>query len=117
MRAISWTSRSSVMGVPLDLTFPSIAWAPPGATAGTLYAIAFPVMDPYMAYVGGSLYCGGGGRHRQYRGAMIGGFISVCGVWWSLMPSTYGTLLLRCAAALLLIFRPYGPWESRPQMV
>ncbi|HMN13042.1 MAG TPA: branched-chain amino acid ABC transporter permease, partial [Bellilinea sp.] len=80
MRAISWDKAVvPLMGVPLDLII-SVTFALGtglGGAAGTLYALAFPVIDPYMGILIGwkafiSAVVGGIGN---IRGAMIGGFI------------------------------------------
>jgi branched-chain amino acid transport system permease protein len=80
MRAISWDkSIVPLMGVPLNLvisvTF-AIGTSLAGA-AGTMYGLAFPVIDPYMGIIIGwkafiAAVVGGIGN---IRGAMIGGFV------------------------------------------
>jgi branched-chain amino acid transport system permease protein len=80
MRAISWDKTFvPLMGIPVDLiisvTF-AIGAGLAGA-AGTMYALAYPVIDPYMGIMVGwkafiSAVVGGIGN---IRGAMIGAFI------------------------------------------
>jgi branched-chain amino acid transport system permease protein len=77
MRAISWNiTVVPMMGVPVNriisLTF--AIGASLGAAAGTMYAMAYPVIDPYMGIMVGwkafiSAVVGGIGN---IRGAMIG---------------------------------------------
>lgn len=125
MRAISWDKTIvPLMGVPLDLII-SVTFAlgtSLGATAGTLYAIAFPVIDPYMGILIGwkafiSAVVGGIGN---IRGAMIGGFIlGIVEIMVAAnMPSTYRDFVAFGLLLILLIFRPYGILgKPRPQKV
>ena len=115
MRAISWDSRVvPLMGVPLNLVI-SITFAigtSLGAAAGTMYSLAFPVIDPYMGIMVGwkafiSAVIGGIGN---IRGAMLGGFI-LAGV--EIFVAAYGQSSFRDFVAfglllVLLIFRPQG---------
>ncbi|NPV74893.1 MAG: branched-chain amino acid ABC transporter permease [Anaerolineae bacterium] len=125
MRAISWDkSIVPLMGVPLDLII-SITFAigtSLGAAAGTMYSLAFPVIDPYMGILVGwkafiSAVVGGIGN---IRGAMIGGFIlgGVEIMVAAFMPSTYRDFVAFGLLLILLIFRPYGILgKPRPQKV
>lgn len=125
MRAISWDkSIVPLMGVPLDLII-SITFAigtSLGAAAGTMYSLAFPVIDPYMGILVGwkafiSAVVGGIGN---IRGAMIGGFIlgGVEIMVAAFMPSTYRDFVAFGLLLVLLIFRPYGILgKPRPQKV
>lgn len=125
MRAISWDkSIVPLMGVPLNLII-SITFAigtSLGAAAGTMYAQAFPVIDPYMGILIGwkafiSAVVGGIGN---IRGAMIGGFIlgAVEIMVAAFMPSTYRDFVAFALLLVLLIFRPYGILgKPRPQKV
>lgn len=115
MRAISWDKTIvPLMGVPVDLVI-SITFAlgtSLGAAAGTMYSLAFPVIDPYMGILIGwkafiSAVVGGIGN---IRGAMIGGFIlgAVEIMVAAFMPSTYRDFVAFTLLLVLLIFRPYG---------
>ncbi len=125
MRAISWDKTIvPLMGVPLNLVI-SITFAigtSLGAAAGTMYSLAFPVIDPYMGIMVGwkafiAAVVGGIGN---IRGAMIGGFILgavevfVAGYG----KSTYRDFVAFALLLILLIFRPYGILgKPRPQKV
>ncbi len=125
MRAISWDKTIvPLMGVPLNLVI-SITFAigtSLGAAAGTMYGLAFPVIDPYMGIMVGwkafiAAVVGGIGN---IRGAMIGGFILgaveifVAGYG----KSTYRDFVAFALLLILLIFRPYGILgKPRPQKV
>jgi len=113
-----------LMGVPLNLVI-SITFAigtSLGAAAGTMYSLAFPVIDPYMGIIIGwkafiAAVVGGIGN---IRGAMIGGFILgaveifVAGYG----RSTYRDFVAFALLLVLLIFRPYGILgKPRPQKV
>ena len=115
MRAISWDKTIvPLMGVPVDLII-SATFAlgtSLGAAAGVMYALAFPVIDPYMGILIGwkafiSAVVGGIGN---IRGAMIGGFILGT---VEIMVAAYGNSSYRDFVAfglllLLLVFRPNG---------
>lgn len=125
MRAISWDkSIVPLMGVPVNLII-SITFAigtSLGAAAGTMYSLAFPVIDPYMGILIGwkafiSAVVGGIGN---IRGAMIGGFIlgMVEILVAAFLPSTYRDFVAFALLLVLLIFRPYGILgKPRPQKV
>jgi len=125
MRAISWDKNIvPLMGVPVDLII-SATFAlgtSLGAAAGVMYALAFPVIDPYMGIMVGwkafiSAVVGGIGN---IRGAMIGGFIlgAVEILVAAFMPSTYRDFVAFGLLLILLIFRPYGILgKPRPQKV
>lgn len=125
MRAISWDKTVvPLLGVPLNLVI-SLTFAigtSLGAAAGTMYGLAFPVIDPYMGIMVGwkafiAAVVGGIGN---IRGAMIGGFILgavevfVAGYG----KSTYRDFVAFALLLILLIFRPYGILgKPRPQKV
>lgn len=125
MRAISWDKDVvPLMGVPLNLVI-SLTFAigtSLGGAAGTMYGLAFPVIDPYMGIIIGwkafiAAVVGGIGN---IRGAMIGGFILgavevfVAGYG----KSTYRDFVAFALLLILLIFRPYGILgKPRPQKV
>ncbi len=125
MRAISWDKAIvPLMGVPLNLII-SITFAlgtSLGAAAGVMYALAFPVIDPYMGILIGwkafiSAVVGGIGN---IRGAMIGGFIlgGVEIMVAAFMPSTYRDFVAFTLLLVLLLFRPNGILgKPRPQKV
>jgi branched-chain amino acid transport system permease protein len=127
MRAISWDkSIVPLMGVPVNRII-SITFALGtglGAAAGTMYGLAYPVIDPYMGIMVGwkafiSAVVGGIG---SIRGAMIGGFIlgavEILVVASKIFPSTYRDFVAFGLLLVLLIFRPYGILgKPRPQKV
>lgn len=125
MRAISWDKTIvPLMGVPLNLVI-SATFAigtSLGAAAGVMYALAFPVIDPYMGILIGwkafiAAVVGGIGN---IRGAMIGGFIlgGVEILVAAFLPSTYRDFVAFTLLLVLLIFRPYGILgKPRPQKV
>jgi branched-chain amino acid transport system permease protein len=115
MRAVSF-DRSFVplMGVPVDLVISATFAIGAGlaGAAGTLYAMAYPVIDPYMGIMVGwkafiAAVIGGIG---SIRGAMIGAFIlggteiMVAAV----LPSTYRDFVAFTFLLVLLVVRPYG---------
>lgn len=115
MRAISW-DRAVVplMGVPVDLII-SITFAIGaglGGAAGTMYALAYPVIDPYMGIMIGwkafiSAVVGGIGN---VRGAMIGGYIlgTVEILVAAYLPSTNRDFIVFSLLLALLLLRPHG---------
>ncbi|MCC8999639.1 MAG: branched-chain amino acid ABC transporter permease [Candidatus Contendobacter sp.] len=115
MRAISWDKTFvPLMGVPVDLiisvTF-AIGAGLAGA-AGAMYALAYPVIDPYMGIMVGwkafiSAVVGGIGN---IRGAMIGAFIlgGVEIMVTAFFPSTYRDFVAFSLLMLLIMIRPYG---------
>ncbi len=115
MRAISWDKTFvPLMGIPVDLiisvTF-AIGAGLAGA-AGTMYALAYPVIDPYMGIMVGwkafiSAVIGGIGN---IRGAMIGAFIlgGVEIMVTAFFPSTYRDFVAFSLLMVLIMIRPYG---------
>jgi branched-chain amino acid transport system permease protein len=115
MRAISWDKEFvPLMGVPVDsiisITF-AIGAGLAGA-AGTMYGLAYPVIDPYMGIMVGwkafiSAVVGGIGN---IRGAMIGAFIlgGVEIMVVAFLPSTYRDFVVFTLLLLLIVIRPYG---------
>ncbi len=125
MRAISWDKTIvPLMGVPVNLviSLTFLIGTSLGAAAGTMYGLAFPVIDPYMGILIGwkafiSAVVGGIGN---IRGAMIGGFILgiVEIMVAAYLPSTYRDFVAFTLLLVLLIFRPYGILgKPRPQKV
>ena len=115
MRAISWDKTFvPLMGIPVDLiisvTF-AIGAGLAGA-AGAMYALAYPVIDPYMGIMVGwkafiSAVIGGIGN---IRGAMIGAFIlgGVEIMVTAFFPSTYRDFVAFSLLMVLIMIRPYG---------
>lgn len=115
MRAISWDKTIvPLMGVPVNLII-SATFAlgtSLGASAGVMYALAFPVIDPYMGILIGwkafiAAVVGGIGN---IRGAMIGAFIlAILEIMVAAyISSTYRDFIAFALLLVLLIFRPYG---------
>ncbi|MBF0516499.1 MAG: branched-chain amino acid ABC transporter permease [Nitrospirae bacterium] len=115
MRALSWDIKTlPLMGVSVNaiiaLTFAIGAGF--GGAAGTMYAMAFPVIDPYMGIMIGwkafiAAVVGGIGN---IRGAMLGGYIlgAVETLAAVALPSTYRDFIAFTLLLILLIFRPNG---------
>jgi branched-chain amino acid transport system permease protein len=115
MRAVSW-DRATVplMGVPVNTVISGTFALGAGlaGAAGTMYGLAYPVIDPYMGIMVGwkafiSAVVGGIGN---IRGAMIGAFIlgTVEIMVAAFLPSTYRDFVAFTLLLLLLIIRPYG---------
>jgi branched-chain amino acid transport system permease protein len=115
MRAISWDkSYVPLMGISVNLVI-SITFAIGAGlagAAGTMYALAYPVIDPYMGILIGwkafiAAVVGGIGN---VRGAMIGAFIlgAVEIMVVALLPSTYRDLVVFSLLLALIIARPHG---------
>ncbi len=115
MRAISWDKTVvPLMGVPVNriISITFTIGAGLGGAAGMMYALAYPVIDPYMGIMVGwkafiSAVVGGIGN---VRGAMLGGFIlgAVEILVAAFFPSTYRDFVAFALLIVLLIFRPYG---------
>jgi branched-chain amino acid transport system permease protein len=125
MRAISWDKTYvPLMGVPVNfvisVTF-AIGAGLAGA-AGTMYGLAYPVIDPYMGIMVGwkafiSAVVGGIGN---IRGAMLGAYIlgGVEILVAAFLPSTYRDFVAFTLLLALLILRPYGILgRPRPQKI
>ena len=115
MRAISWDkSYVPLMGISVNLII-SITFAIGAGlagAAGTMYGLAYPVIDPYMGVLIGwkafiAAVVGGIGN---IRGAMIGAFIlgGVEIMVVALLPSTYRDLVVFSLLLALIIMRPHG---------
>lgn len=123
MRAISVDPTSVwLMGVPVNriitITF-AIGGALAGA-AGTLYGLAYQVIDPYMGIMVGwkAFICAVIGGVGNIRGAMLGAWILAAlevfvAAYFS---STYRDLVVFTLLILLLVFRPQG-LLGRPKLV
>ena len=115
MRAISYDRVAvPLMGIPTDtiivMTF--VLGSSMAAVAGILYAVSYPVLEPYMGALVGwkafiSAVVGGIG---EIRGAFIGGFILGFTEIFvaTLFPSTYRDLIGFGVLLLILTFRPTG---------
>ena len=115
MRAISYDRVAvPLMGVPTDtiivLTF--VLGSSMAAVAGILYAVSYPVLEPYMGALVGwkafiSAVVGGIG---EIRGAFVGGFILGFTEIFvaTLFPSTFRDLISFGVLLLILTFRPTG---------
>lgn len=125
MRAISWDRTvAALMGVPVDavISMTFAVGAALGGVAGVFYAMAYPVIDPYMGVMVGwkafiSAVIGGIGN---IRGAILGGFLlgAIEIMVAAFLPSTYRDLVAFALLFLLLIWRPYGILgQPRPQKV
>lgn len=115
MRAISFDMGTApLMGVPVNSII-SVTFALGsclGGAAGMLYAMAYPIIDPYMGIMIGwkafiSAVVGGIGN---IRGAVLGGFIlgGTEILVAAFLPSTYRDVVAFTILLVLLIFRPYG---------
>ncbi|MGR8941998.1 MAG: branched-chain amino acid ABC transporter permease [Gammaproteobacteria bacterium] len=115
MRAISWDKTFvPLMGIPVDLII-SITFALGAGlagAAGTMYALAYPVIDPYMGIMVGwkAFICAVVGGIGNIRGAMAGAFIlgTVEIMVVAFLPSTYRDFVAFTLLMLLIIIRPYG---------
>jgi len=115
MRAISYDRVAvPLMGVPTDtiivLTF--VLGSSMAAVAGILFAVSYPVLEPYMGALVGwkafiSAVVGGIG---EIRGAFVGGFILGFTEIFvaALFPSTFRDLISFGVLLLILTFRPTG---------
>jgi branched-chain amino acid transport system permease protein len=125
MRAISWDKTVvPLMGVPVNLVISAtfLIGTSLGAAAGTMYSLAFPVVDPYMGILIGwkAFICAVVGGIGNIRGAMVGGFILglVEIMVAAFLPSTYRDFVAFTLLLVLLVFRPYGILgKPRPQKV
>ncbi|MFA5495490.1 MAG: branched-chain amino acid ABC transporter permease [Porticoccaceae bacterium] len=115
MRAIAWDKTLvPLMGIPVNLII-SITFAIGAGlagAAGTMYSLAYPVIDPQMGIMVGwkafiAAVVGGIGN---IRGAMIGAFIlgGVEIMVVALLPSTYRDFIVFSLLLLLVIIRPQG---------
>jgi branched-chain amino acid transport system permease protein len=115
MRAIAWDKTFvPLMGIPVDfvvsITF-AIGAGLAGA-AGSMYALAYPVIDPYMGILVGwkAFICAVVGGIGNIRGAVIGAFIlgGVEIMVVAFLPSTYRDFVAFTLLMLLILVRPYG---------
>lgn len=125
MRAISWDKNVvPLMGVPVNsiISMTFALGSGLGGAAGVMYALAYPVIDPYMGILIGwkafiSAVVGGIGN---VKGAMIGAYILGATeiLVAAFFPSTYRDFVAFALLLVLLIFRPHGILgKPRPQKV
>jgi branched-chain amino acid transport system permease protein len=123
MRAISYDKFAvPLMGVPMDgiITITFILGSSLAAAAGVMYAIQYPVIEPYMGLLVGwqafiAAVVGGIG---DIRGAMVGGFILgfvqifVVALGqvptFSFLTSTYRDLVAYALLLIILVVKPTG---------
>jgi branched-chain amino acid transport system permease protein len=115
MRAISYDRVAvPLMGIPVDsiivMTF--VLGSSMAAVAGILYAVSYPVLEPYMGALVGwkafiSAVVGGIG---EIRGALVGGLILGFTEIFvaTLFPSTFRDLIAFGILLLILVLRPTG---------
>ena len=115
MRAVSWDKNIvPLMGISVNkivaLTF--ALGSALGGAAGVMYALSYPMIDPYMGIMVGwkafiAAVIGGIG---DIRGAMLGGFLlgGVEILTASFLPSSYRDFIAFSLLLLLLLVRPYG---------
>lgn len=115
MRAVSWDSFAlPLMGIPLDrvIVFTFMLGSGIAGLGGLLFAMSYPVLDPYMGAMTGwkafiAAVVGGIG---DIRGAFVGGFllafveVMVAGF----MPSTFRDLFAFSILLMILWKRPTG---------
>jgi branched-chain amino acid transport system permease protein len=115
MRAISWDRMAvPLMGIPVDriIVFTFVLGSSMAAVAGILFALAYPVLEPYMgALVGWKAFIAAVvGGIGSIPGAFVGGFILgfteifVAAVF----PSTLRDLIAFSLLLVLLSFKPTG---------
>jgi len=115
MRAISYDRMAvPLMGIPVDqiiiITF--VLGSSLAAVAGILFALSYPVLEPYMgALIGWKAFIAAVvGGIGEIRGAFVGGFLLGFIEIFSatVFPSTYRDLIAFGILMLILIFRPTG---------
>jgi len=115
MRAVSWDKFAlPLMGIPLDrvIVFTFILGSAIAGLGGMLFALSYPVLDPYMGAMTGwkafiAAVVGGIG---EVRGAFVGGFLLafVEVMVAAFLPSTYRDLFAFSILLLILWYRPTG---------
>lgn len=115
MRAISYDRMAvPLMGIPVDsiIVFTFILGSSFAALAGILFALSYPVLEPYMgALIGWKAFIAAVvGGIGEIRGALVGGlllgFIEIFSA--TLFPSTYRDLIAFGILMLILTLRPTG---------
>ena len=115
MRAVSWDKFAlPLMGIPLDrvIVFTFILGSAIAGLGGMLFALSYPVLDPYMGAMTGwkafiAAVVGGIG---EVRGAFVGGFLLafVEVMVAAFLPSTYRDLFAFSILLIILWYRPTG---------
>jgi len=115
MRAVSWDKFAlPLMGIPLDrvIVFTFMLGSAVAGLGGLLFAMSYPVLDPYMGAMTGwkafiAAVVGGIG---EIRGAFVGGFLLafVEVMVAAFLPSTFRDLFAFSILLLILWHRPTG---------
>jgi branched-chain amino acid transport system permease protein len=115
MRAVSWDKFAlPLMGIPLDrvVVFTFVLGSSVAGLGGLLFAMSYPVLDPYMGAMTGwkafiAAVVGGIG---DIRGAFVGGFLLafVEVMVAAFLPSTFRDLFAFSILLLILWHRPTG---------
>jgi branched-chain amino acid transport system permease protein len=115
MRAISYDRMAvPLMGIPVDqiIVFTFVLGSSMAALAGILFALSYPVLEPYMgALIGWKAFIAAVvGGIGEIRGAFVGGlllgFIEIFSA--TFFPSTFRDLIAFGILMLILTFRPTG---------
>ncbi|MDQ7032961.1 MAG: branched-chain amino acid ABC transporter permease [Desulfonauticus sp.] len=115
MRAISYDRFAvPLMGIPVDtiIVFTFVLGSSMAAIAGILFAMSYPILDPYMgAMVGWKAFIAAVvGGIGDIRGAFVGGFllgfIEILVV--AFFPSTFRDLIAFTILLIILSFKPTG---------
>ena len=115
MRAISYDKFAvPLMGIPIDtvIVFTFILGSSMAGLAGILFALSYPILDPYMGMSIGwkafiAAVVGGIGDIRgAFAGGFILGFIEIMVV--AFFPSSYRDLIAFSILLLILTIRPTG---------
>jgi branched-chain amino acid transport system permease protein len=115
MRAISYDRMAvPLMGIPVDqiIVFTFVLGSSLAALAGILFALSYPVLEPYMgALIGWKAFIAAVvGGIGEIRGAFVGGlllgFIEIFSA--TFFPSTFRDLIAFGILMLILTFRPTG---------
>jgi len=115
MRALSWDRFAvPLMGIPVDtiIVFTFILGSSMAALAGVLFAMSYPVLDPYMgASIGWKAFIAAVvGGIGSIRGAFIGGyilgFVEIMVV--AFFPSTLRDLIAFSILLLIMTWKPTG---------
>jgi branched-chain amino acid transport system permease protein len=115
MRAISYDRMAvPLMGIPVDqiIVFTFVLGSSLAALAGILFALSYPVLEPYMgALIGWKAFIAAVvGGIGEIRGALVGGlllgFIEIFSATY--FPSTFRDLIAFGILMLILTFRPTG---------
>jgi len=115
MRAVSWDKFAlPLMGIPLDrvIVFTFMLGSAVAGLGGLLFAMSYPVLDPYMGAMTGwkAFIAAVVGGIDDIRGAFVGGFLLafVEVMVAAFLPSTYRDLFAFSILLLILWHRPTG---------